>query len=592
MYAIGFDSETLHGEPMTLQFTRGKKKLIEWVNDRKAEKTFFRMLDSITANHGDEIGVVFGFHLPFDMQSAFPLRAEQMSKGEFEFDSNGWSVRGIYGRPTFAKCNKGRKRVLIVDAAGFAIAANLAKVADTYCAHLPKLTRPDGLGSRMFSRSDSAFVDYAIRDAEIAEIFGQIIIGWHHDYDISMSVSGPSMASQVFRHHFVRKPIYSPPEQIKWAAMRSFHGGIQRALHAPAYYKNVQCIDMVSAYPAAMHDMPSFTNHKLYKPFRAKRGCGQVPDMGVYKIRARFHGSHWPALFDWRTFKPLLTEHIETWATGYEINVALETEQIAIDAVEGHYYDAAADNEPSALRAFVDRFFTMKSEASSDTERNVAKLLLNSLYGKFIQHQVDTNGYWDMEADEWVADIAWKAGGLYNPFIASLITAHCRARLVRLEHRYSSLHAATDGLIVPYDRSIRSDKRLGGLTIEAEGDVVILRPKLYIVYSTAAPDDRHPASLAFRGKRIEKYALHGFRGKVQELERLLMSGEREYTYTHVVGMKEKLRGGTYKAPDGKMKPLTHANDFIQRLGQLNFEKKDPVTHGQETLRGKPQEEVF
>jgi hypothetical protein len=161
-----------------------------------------------------------------------------------------------------------------------------------------------------------------------------------------------------------------------------------------------------------------------------------------------------------------------------------------------------------------------------------------------------------------VEDITIRAGGLFNPLIAALITAHCRVRLNRLEHNYTALHSATDGIICAAKHAPKtSDKSLGGVTIEATGDACILRPKLYIMYSKLSATGERPKVASLReGWGVEKYALHGFRGRLEDLERMLLNGVSEYEYTHVVGLKESLRS----------KQGWRANDFIPRVGHLHL----------------------
>jgi hypothetical protein len=59
-------------------------------------------------------------------------------------------------------------------------------------------------------------------------------------------------------------------------------------------------------------------------------------------------------------------------------------------------------------------------------------------------------------------------------------------------------------------------------------------------------------SLVFKGKHILKYALHGFQGRVTDLERLIASNRRKYSVSRPNRLKESLKRG-----------LT-PNEFIKR----------------------------
>jgi len=546
---------------MTLQLTCGTHQLIVWVNDDTAEDTFFDMLDAFcTSKHVTY--VLFGHHLMFDILSIFPKRMEQLANGYFKFEQKGWLVSGVYGRPSFMHLRKGKnRRAIMVDTAGFTISRQkLALIAENVCPELPKLALPANLGNKIFSKGDGEFIEYALRDAVIAERFGQQIISWHEQYNVPMSFSGSNLASLVYRKHFVEQPILLPGMPTVYAAMRAYHGGIQRAPFGRGYWPNCVSLDMVSAYPHAMTELPSFTVARAYKTYK---GSGRPPLLGVYKVRGEMHATPWPILFG-KGFKPVQPGAFQVWATGFEVNAAIDLEQADSIYCEGYHYDAAMDGNVAPMAEYSRHFFTKKNAAKDSTQRAVAKLLLNGLYGKTIQTRVENEPYFDIDQNKLVEDITVRAGGLFNPFIAALITGHCRVALCRLEHRYTALHSATDGIICSAKAAPKtSDKSMGGITIEARGDALILRPKLYVMYMRGKIQESGNIVPSLReGWKVAKYALHGFRGKLEDLERMLIDGGEEYKYTHVVGLKESLRS----------KQGWRANDFIPRVGHLHFKE--------------------
>jgi hypothetical protein len=559
MKSLGFDSETIHGAPMTLQFFGDRVADVIAVNDATAEKKFFAALDKFVTTH--ELTVLFCHNLAFDMLSIFPQRLKELANGYFAFSSSGWDCEGVYGRPTFGKFSKGKKRALIVDTGRFCRAGTrLEQIAEQYCPDLPKLSMPEGLGEKQFSLSDNEFRTYAIRDAEIAYRFGQIIIQWHELYKVPMSLSGPHMAAQVFRKHYVTDTIILPSREVCWSALRAYHGGIQRAPHGPGLYADARCIDIVSAYPHAMADCPSFTNPRLYKRY-TQRGCGMVPPFGVYRVSGTIRDREaYPALFD-NSFNAVEGE-FQINSTGFELNEFTRQRQGLLSKVDGWYYDAEKDKRERPMQKFVHEFFRMKTTATEKIARESAKLMLNSLYGKFIQTRVEEEPYYDVAADTFHVDTSLRAGGLFNPFLAACITAHTRARLCQLESKYSAVHSATDGIISNVRKSLpNGDGELGSVSLEAEGDALVLRPKLYVIYSrqrTADGKELQPSKYLHQ-RFIRKYALHGFRGSLESLETMLKEGKTEYEYTHVVGLKESLRTS-----------LGRANDFIKRRGTLDW----------------------
>jgi hypothetical protein len=85
----------------------------------------------------------------------------------------------------------------------------------------------------------------------------------------------------------------------------------------------------------------------------------------------------------------------------------------------------------------------------------------------------------------------------------------------------------------------RPSKGLGSLQIEGRGDLVLLRNKCYILY---APEGKTPSQF-FKGKRIHKYAKHGFQGGIYDLERIVAHGGRQYTATRPRRLREAIKSG-------------------------------------------------
>ncbi len=140
------------------------------------------------------------------------------------------------------------------------------------------------------------------------------------------------------------------------------------------------------------------------------------------------------------------------------------------------------------------------------------------------------------------------AGGMFHPFIASAITAKPRARLHRVEHKYNAMHSATDGILTQktirfgrdFDLQPSKKEKLGTLSLEAENTTLLLvRGKCYIVYH----NDGEEKSKTFKGKRILKYAKHGFQGNVTQLEKLVASGRRKYLVTKPNTLRQSIKHG-------------------------------------------------
>jgi hypothetical protein len=128
----------------------------------------------------------------------------------------------------------------------------------------------------------------------------------------------------------------------------------------------------------------------------------------------------------------------------------------------------------------------------------------------------------------------FKAGGLFSPVIATLITGFVRAYLHRLEHQYQSIHSSTDSIKTFAKLEVDSlPHGLGGLNVEVKGDCILLRNKLYLHYDGAMVLGGKPA----------KYALHGFWGSVDELLAMVAGRRIHYEVEHLYRMKEANKQG-------------------------------------------------
>lgn len=558
----------MRGKPNSLQFYSEDIACdeIHFVDEKTAAKKFLQWCSARKRNYQH---VVYIHNLAFDLIELLWGHEKKFVEngGEFEFKVGSWTVRGLYGTPTFCTLRSGHDRsIVLVDSFSF-FRGSLASAAELFCPDLPKLRHPRGIGEKRFTSRDTGFVAYAMRDAQVTYHIGKSIEELHREFDLKQCVSVADLAARIFRHRFLDYSIPQPDHEIVQNSLDAYHGGKNNITTAPGYYPGVHGIDVSSAYPDAMQQMPAFARARLYKRYRSKRGCKRVPDYGVYAVSGTSHACKWPALFD-HGFKPLSGEFDCIHIQGFELNEALRSGELSASKIIGHYYDADKDIQVSALRAFCDDFYHRKQTERNPIQRYMYKLILNSISGKFIQTRKRTlKAYVDIDSGE-ISDAAeLVAGGMFHPFIAAAITAHTRARIHRMEHHYQALHTATDGifsLCKPAThgefKTVPKATRLGELTYEVHGDLLLVRNKCYVVYTDEG--EKKDRSKQFPGKYIAKYALHGFQGTVFDLERLIKTGKRTYTTVRPNKLKESIKRGL--VPNDFQK-----HDHNLRVGPVN-----------------------
>jgi hypothetical protein len=498
--------------------------------------------------HGEY--VIYGHNLKFDMLSLFYPRARELVKktdGTFTFTYDKWLIEGLYGTPTFCRMRKGGVSITLVDSYSW-FRSTLAKAARLVCPGLPKLPVPEGLGTKLFDQDDMEFIEYAMRDAEVTYHIGVAIDEMHHEFDLHQSISVANMAANIFQQHYIDEtaPIYNTGPRILVGARASYHGGKNNLYpgSAPAWHSHIDAWDLSSAYPHAMTQIPAFSKPKLFAAARVfSKSTKSVPDFGVYQISGKMAACHWPSLFEsnQRAMKPLTGAFEHQWVTGFELNEALRAGEVNLSKCMGHIYDADKDpvNE-TAMQRYVGDFYRLKSEASDPVHRFLYKVLMNSLYGKFIQQR-------DVEDEE--GNVHKKPGPLYHPFIASLITGHTRAVMHQLEHYTQAIHTATDGVFCGAKNSPKGGRfpfapseGLGSITSEGKDlELCLLRNKCYLLYSETPGEGFK--SFVRPNRYVAKYATHGFQGGPKVLEELVMHNKRKYSVEKPNTLRISVRHG-------------------------------------------------
>lgn len=513
-FVVGFDSEadtTSDGRPMLFQFSlpnsREQDALLFVIPEDKQHaglRCFIEFVDKYCTNPNIEY-LIYGFNNQYELTQIFHDLPDEV-KNESDFTISGltakdgtkwsWTIEVMNYKRHIVTLRKGKIKVDFLDAAAFYKTSldNAGKMLG-----LGEKFSSDGLDRTKFTRADledQNFLMYARRDAYLTRLIGDYIQAQHNSMNIPTTISAPHFAATVFKTQFMTGRISIPSEEMEQAGLYSYHGGKNGFyLDGPSEFGSIWQYDITSAYPEAMKQLPDIENSGWRTINK------YIPNIhGLYRISIDYakckyggmqnHDGTWAAsgIVD------------EVWITSYELDELYAHGEI--DNLFSIFGYQMIGPSGGALANYVDKYFFTKRN-STGPERETAKLLLNSLYGKFFQKQpVGSVGNFDIDEQRWVTsnpdrDYDYEAGGLYNPPIASLITGFVRAKIHKLEHRYDSVMTSTDGLFGnnPPDAS-ELGKELGQLTA-IKGRLRIWRERLYVFDG----DD---------GKT--KFALHGFHG--------------------------------------------------------------------------------
>jgi hypothetical protein len=281
---------------------------------------------------------------------------------------------------------------------------------------------------------------------------------------------------------------------------------------------------------------------------------------GFYKVTGSVSDCKWPVVLkSAKGFHFAKDEQVkELPLVSYELREALRAREIKVDEVEGWIW-IPGDDALNPFKAYVEHFYKLKEQHRDETSLYLQnKLLLNSLYGKTYQ-ALRMHGYdeepellWDMEKGYAKKNrILYRAGGLYLPHVGSWITSLSRAKLHMDMHRYEAIDCATDSFKTLKD--VETGGGLGDLKFVAEGLLLMVRPKLYVMFSNDVAE-RVQDSGSLRGflkstdssslrypKDVVKYALHGFWGNVWQLLNLYRDKSDEYLAQHMTKIRESIR---------------------------------------------------
>jgi hypothetical protein len=294
-------------------------------------------------------------------------------------------------------------------------------------------------------------------------------------FDIT-SETVASHAMRVLRSRYLSRTMFGLSEEIEAMVRSGYFGGRCEIFRYDS--RELYKYDVNSLFPAAM-----------LGPVPVEYLCHSksIPDdddtIGFFRAEVTYPEVYLPALpvhvdklyFPVGTFRGIFTS--------IELRRAIE-EGAAVTVLTGIHFAA----EP-ILRDYVLAIHAMKERAEREGKnglRHVAKLLLNSLYGKFAQRRLQRVYF----VDDGAADcgyyplpngVAWKWSFCRSSHILPHIAATITARSRVIQHRYLSTAPVwyTDTDSVFTDRQLPTAGELGQLKLEGRAEFQAFRLKEY-----------------------------------------------------------------------------------------------------------------
>ena len=556
-----FDVETENGKPYFLIFHDGLKPKYYKVTEENILDRFMEYLNEKCVKN--QCNVLFAHNLQFDLFAVLNQKEKEIAKYRNPppvVHPLGTFTKLVHTKTQFAQLKLNNSaHVKIVDSFSF-VKGSLKNISIKLGFKNKKRNRPQFVNEGRAPKNRKEWQKlYRYCNSEIKATYelAEFILKMHQNYDCGLCVSSSQLASRVFRKHFLKTSIHQVPPYLHQLALETIHGGRAEVfVKTPVVIPNVKMYDFNSFYPWAMANLPPITRGKW-------QNVSEFVDEyeGIYRITGYVKKcSHPIILKNSFNFEYANDERIvDTPITSYELREALRSKEFESEKMSGWVW-VPDENATNPFKEYVTHFYDKKNSADKDDPLfTVFKLLLNCLYGKTYQtvrltdYQEEPNIVWNQQRRKAVRnEVVFRAGGIYLPHVGSWITAMTRAKLHQDMHKYNAIDCATDSFKTA--KTVPEGKRLGELKLESEGLLLLIKPKLYVMFSKHIQKEvekvgtlrkylKYNLDFLTAGEDIVKFALHGFWGDVKQLLKLYVEKGNEYIVDHMVKVKEALRQG-------------------------------------------------
>ncbi len=356
----------------------------------------------------------------------------------------------------------------------------------------------------------------------------QVIETFYRDEIVGSSGRASTIASQAQKifQTFLKDPIYSPSETANEFMREACHGG-RTEIFKPLG-QNLYEYDVNSLYPSVMRDF-EFPSGRAIKTYRYKAN-----KLGIYKCEIKVPlNTHLPCIpfkqnksliFPKGTFKSTITSAEIDYARkiGYEIKV-----------LEGYYFS----NKSAYFKDFIEFLYDIRLKYPKNTPQNViAKLIMNSSYGKFILRLDKSNIVFEPKKGDKIFkelkvgrhnivlyERPIKLESFSHSAIGAFILAYARIRMHKLMLPIEKHVYYTDTDSIWTDKILESSQNLGELKLEKANNnqnqwdsVCFLLPKTYIA---EIKDYRKIAMKGFDKRKIKHFKyldfLQAYQGEIK-----------------------------------------------------------------------------
>jgi hypothetical protein len=344
-----------------------------------------------------------------------------------------------------------------------------------------------------WNKNKDDIIKYCLKDADLTKRLADYF--WDIIYEkLEFYPKSPMSKGTLSEEYFLHKCRETKPDgtiictipsldrldsKMVETAYNSYYGGRFEILKR-GYMEKCYCYDIKSAYPAEIAQLPDFTlgNWKKVKELN--------PDAhtGFYKCRVMAFEENFSP------FKKKVS-NLNVYPNGAFLQFITKKE---IEFFEAHFTNSVIKIEygyewqPKTLKypfkEEIERLYRWKDSEPDEDIKYCVKIILNSLYGKFIQ----VTGYKN------------RTGKLFNPLYASLITSGCRIKILELalQKPDSVISFSTDSVISQELLNCPVNPSLGEFQKDFEGQGVFIMSDVYNLWN----DESKKVKNKMRGYRL------------------------------------------------------------------------------------------
>lgn len=464
----------------------------------------FDFLLEVARDHPDAIHVIYG--MGYDANMMLGDLPPWAIAAVWNHGYARWLEWGVYYRPnrqlTITRFSSRKPGVgdklgsaTLVDAIGFSQSSFVQAVASWLGddPRVPLIVEGKGKRGEFDPTDPDGFVESytAAELSALVDIERRMMMHLRRlDIPIERHDGAGSIAAALLKRRGVadRIPDAQLPSGLQRAAAYAYFGG---RIEMPRFGRaaNVHTYDVRSAYPAAMVELPDYTQGSWEYGSSGRRLLSPegVEPHALYRVR-------WSAPSDRLPLYPLAFREVtgavkyppdgEAWAWGPEVAVAAERArfgELELEIIESWTFRPEVDAEPEPW-GWVRELYAQRRElaAAGDHAQIVLKLGLNSLYGKLAQRL----GY---------NEETGRRPPYHSLLYAGWVTSRTRARLLELAYQAPDevIYLATDGIGLASPVAAVEGSRLGEWEYQPLDELLAVQSGVYFARKPGSGEWHH-----------------------------------------------------------------------------------------------------